>query len=131
MYALLFWSMIWESITPTEALPRHIMHEQRGLQPVTKVCDRLKGSLTAQEVWLTVCKNILKCHQTKSLKPGTIWRLLQRLDVYGNQKRLKHLYRHVNVTQRPPRSGRSPLSHRPNIFWMQCKLYGIFGHRIT
>jgi len=31
-----------KALTPVEELPRHIMHEERGLKPVTDVCDRLK-----------------------------------------------------------------------------------------
>lgn len=70
-----------KALTPTEELPRHIMHEERGLEPVTNVCERLKVPTHLKNLALIVCKEHLKCHQIKNLKPGTVWRLLQRLDV--------------------------------------------------
>ncbi|WP_420001266.1 multifunctional CCA addition/repair protein [Acinetobacter sp. LF10] len=70
-----------KALTPTEELPRHIMHEERGLEPVTNVCERLKVPTYLKNLALIVCKEHLKCHQIKNLKPGTVWRLLQRLDV--------------------------------------------------
>ncbi len=69
-----------KALTPVEELPRHIMHEERGLKPVTDVCDRLKVPTLLKNLALIVCKEHLKCHQAKNLKPGTLWRLLQRLD---------------------------------------------------
>lgn len=70
-----------KALTPVEELPRHIMHEERGIQPVTTLCDRLKVPTHIKNLALTVCKEHLKCHQAKNLKPGTLWRFLQRLDV--------------------------------------------------
>lgn len=70
-----------KALTPIDELPRHNMHEERGIQPVTDVCDRLKVPTYLKNLALTVCKEHLKCHQVKNLKPGTLWRLLQRLDV--------------------------------------------------
>ena len=78
-----------KALTPTEELPRHIMHEERGLQPVTEVCDRLKVPSQLKSLALTVCKEHLKCHQAKSLKPGTLWRLLQRLDVLRKPEKVE------------------------------------------
>ncbi|ENX33597.1 multifunctional CCA protein [Acinetobacter colistiniresistens] len=70
-----------KALTPVDELPRHIMHEERGIQPVTDLCDRLRVPTHLKNLALIVCKEHLKCHQIKNLKPGTLWRLLQRLDV--------------------------------------------------
>ncbi|WEI17456.1 multifunctional CCA addition/repair protein [Acinetobacter proteolyticus] len=70
-----------KALTPVDELPRHIMHEERGIQPVTDICDRLKVPTHLKNLALIVCKEHLKCHQIMNLKPGTLWRLLQRLDV--------------------------------------------------
>ena len=70
-----------KALTPADELPRHIMHEERGLAPVTHLCERLKVPTQLKNLALVVCKEHLKCHQVQSLKPGTLWRLLQRLDV--------------------------------------------------
>ncbi|MCJ8160102.1 multifunctional CCA addition/repair protein [Acinetobacter zhairhuonensis] len=78
-----------KALTPEHELPRHIMHEERGIQPVTNVCDRLKVPTQTKQLALAVCKEHLKCHQAFSLKPGTLWRLLQRLDVLRRPERVE------------------------------------------
>ncbi|WP_277559674.1 multifunctional CCA addition/repair protein [Acinetobacter beijerinckii] len=70
-----------KALTPVDELPRHILHEERGIQPVTEISDRLRIPTYLKNLALIVCKEHLKCHQVKNLKPGTLWRLLQRLDV--------------------------------------------------
>ena len=78
-----------KALTPEHELPRHIMHEERGIQPVTEVCDRLKVPTQTKQLALAVCKEHLKCHQAFALKPGTLWRLLQRLDVLRRPERVE------------------------------------------
>ena len=78
-----------KALTPKEELPRHIMHEERGIKPVTEVCDRLKVPTQTKQLALAVCKEHLKCHQAFTLKAGTVWRLLQRLDVLRRPERVE------------------------------------------
>ena len=78
-----------KALTPADELPRHIMHEERGVKPVTEVCDRLKVPTNTKQLAIAVCKEHLKCHQALSLKPGTLWRLLQRLDVLRRPERVE------------------------------------------
>ena len=78
-----------KALTPKDELPRHIMHEERGIKPVTEVCDRLKVPTNTKQLALAVCKEHLKCHQALNLKPGTLWRLLQRLDVLRRPERVE------------------------------------------
>ena len=78
-----------KALTPLEELPRHIMHEERGIKPVNELCDRLKVPTYTKQLALAVCKEHLKCHQAFNLKPGTLWRLLQRLDVLRRPERVE------------------------------------------
>lgn len=78
-----------KALTPVDELPRHIMHEERGIPPVTQICDRLKVPTALKTLALIVCKEHLKCHQVKNLKPGTLWRLLQRLDVLRRPEKVE------------------------------------------
>ncbi|ATO19865.1 multifunctional CCA addition/repair protein [Acinetobacter sp. LoGeW2-3] len=78
-----------KALTPAEELPRHIMHEERGVQPVTELCERLKVPTYTKQLAIAVCKEHLKCHQALNLKPGTLWRLLQRLDVLRRPERVE------------------------------------------
>jgi tRNA nucleotidyltransferase (CCA-adding enzyme) len=70
-----------KALSPTEQLPRHIMHEQRGLEPVKRLCQRLKVPTDYQKLALRVCEYHLLAHQLFKLKPATIWKLLKNLDV--------------------------------------------------
>ncbi len=45
--------------------------------------------LKRKQLALAVCKEHLKCHQAFTLKPGTLWRLLQRLDVLRRPERVE------------------------------------------
>lgn len=78
-----------KALTPKDILPRHIMHEERGLIPVEELSNRLKIPTQMKQLALAVCKEHLKCHQAMSLKPGTLWRLLQRLDVLRRPERVE------------------------------------------
>lgn len=78
-----------KALTPKNILPRHIMHEERGLIPVEELSNRLKIPTQMKQLALAVCKEHLKCHQAMSLKPGTLWRLLQRLDVLRRPERVE------------------------------------------
>ncbi len=48
------------------------MHEERGVKPVSDVCDRLKVPTNTKQLAIAVCKEHLKCHQALTLKPGTL-----------------------------------------------------------
>ena len=98
-----------KALTPVNELPRHIMHEERGIKPVTELCERLKVPTQTRQLALSVCKEHLKCHQIMSLKPGTIWRLLQRLDVLRRPERVQAFVQACECDAR----GRLGLEDRP------------------
>lgn len=98
-----------KALTPVNELPRHIMHEERGVKPVTELCERLKVPTQTRQLALSVCKEHLKCHQIMSLKPGTIWRLLQRLDVLRRPERVEAFVQACECDAR----GRLGLEDRP------------------
>ncbi len=78
-----------KALTPQDELPRHIMHEERGIEPVNQISDRLRVPTQTKQLALAVCKEHLKAHQAFSLKAGTLWRLLQRLDVLRRPERVE------------------------------------------
>ncbi|MEQ1064650.1 multifunctional CCA addition/repair protein [Acinetobacter sp. XH1741] len=98
-----------KALTPADELPRHIMHEERGIKPVTQLCERLKVPTQTKQLALSVCKEHLKCHQIMSLKPGTLWRLLQRLDVLRRPERVEAFVQACECDAR----GRLGLEDRP------------------
>lgn len=77
-----------KALTPADILPRHTLHEERGVPIVQEFCKRLKVPTALQQLAVLVCKEHLKCHQIMNLKAGTLWRLLQRFDVLRNPERV-------------------------------------------
>ena len=47
-----------KALTPANELPRHIMHEERGVKPVTELCERLKFQLKLDSWHYQCVKNI-------------------------------------------------------------------------
>ncbi len=78
-----------KGLTPHDEWPRHVQHEERGLVPVREVCNRLKVPSTFRDLAEIVCREHLMCHRVLDLRPGTVWRLLQRIDVLRKPERVE------------------------------------------
>lgn len=68
--------------TPEPEWPSHRGHEKSGLPLVKNVCDRLRAPNSYQTLALKVCEYHLHCHKAFELKPSTILRLFNALDVW-------------------------------------------------
>lgn len=98
-----------KALTPADILPRHIQHETRGMEPVKALCERLKVPTQHQQLAELVCKEHLLCHQVLDLRAGTVWRLLQRLDVMRRPDRVEEFIQACECDSR----GRLGLEDRP------------------
>lgn len=78
-----------KALTPADVLPRHIMHEQRGIEPVRAISARLKVPLEYASMAELVCKHHLNAHMAFELKPTTILRLLDALGSLRRPERLE------------------------------------------
>jgi len=78
-----------KALTPEDEWPRHVQHEERGLSPVREVCNRLKVPSSFRDLAEIVCREHLMCHRVLDLRPGTVWRLLQRIDVLRKPERVE------------------------------------------
>lgn len=78
-----------KGITPESEWPKHVGHEEAGLPLVQAVCKRLRVPAAYRELAELVCREHLLCHRVMELRPGTIWRLLQRLDVMRRPERVE------------------------------------------
>ena len=52
-----------KALTPAEELPKHILHEQRGLDPLRALCARLKVPAAHRELALSACREHLNLHR--------------------------------------------------------------------
>lgn len=78
-----------KALTPQDVLPRHIMHEQRGIEPVQAMSARLKVPVEYAFMAEMVCKHHLNAHMALELKPSTILRLLEGLGALRRPARLE------------------------------------------
>lgn len=78
-----------KALTPADVLPRHIMHEQRGIEPVRAISARLKVPVEYASMAELVCKHHLNAHMAFELKPTTILRLLDALGALRRPERLE------------------------------------------
>jgi tRNA nucleotidyltransferase (CCA-adding enzyme) len=78
-----------KALTPNDEWPRHVQHEERGLNPVREVCNRFKVPNSFRDLAEIVCREHLMCHRVLDLRPGTVWRLLQRMDVLRKPERVE------------------------------------------
>jgi tRNA nucleotidyltransferase (CCA-adding enzyme) len=98
-----------KALTPVDLLPRHADHEARGVEPIKNLCKRLKVPSQYQQLAELVCREHLLCHRVMELRPGTIWRLLQRLDVLRRPERVEEFIQSCECDAR----GRLGLEKRP------------------
>ncbi|RAP58599.1 multifunctional CCA addition/repair protein [Oleiagrimonas sp. MCCC 1A03011] len=75
--------------TPEAEWPRHIMHEQRGTEPVRALAKRLKLPTDYRDLGLLVCREHLHAHRALQLKPKTVLGLLDKLDALRRPQRLE------------------------------------------
>jgi len=78
-----------KALTPADVLPRHIMHEQRGIEPVREMSARLKVPAEYAFMAEMVCKHHLNAHMAFELKASTLLRLLESLGALRRPERLE------------------------------------------
>lgn len=98
-----------KALTPEDEWPRHFQHEERGLQPVRDVCQRFRVPSAYRDLAELVCREHLLCHRVQDLRAGTVWRLLQRLDVLRKPERVEEFIQACLCDAR----GRLGLEQRP------------------
>ena len=80
-----------KALTPTDELPRHIMHEQRGLKPLAQLCERLKIPLDHRQLAEAVCREHLNVHRIDELRDATVLELIQRCDGFRRPERIAQM----------------------------------------
>ncbi len=77
-----------KALTPHDQLPRHVMHEQRGVEPLRAMSERLKVPTEFAVLAEAVCRQHLNAHMAFELKPATVLKLLASLDALRRPERL-------------------------------------------
>ena len=77
-----------KALTPHDELPKHILHEQRGLDPLRVLCARLKVPTAHRDLALSACREHLNVHRLFELRSGTIHDLFARNDAFRQPQRI-------------------------------------------
>ena len=95
-----------KALTPSDELPKHILHEQRGLDPVRDLCARLKVPVAHRDLALSACREHLNVHRLFELRSASIHDLIARNDGFRLPQRIALL---ANVCEADKR-GRGGMS---------------------
>jgi tRNA nucleotidyltransferase (CCA-adding enzyme) len=98
-----------KALTPADILPRHVMHEQRGVASVLALCERLRVPGEHRELAVIACREHLNVHRIDELKPATVHDLFARCDGFRKPARIAQLAAVCEADAR----GRAGLSDSP------------------
>jgi tRNA nucleotidyltransferase (CCA-adding enzyme) len=77
-----------KGVTPAELLPAHHGHEYTGLTLIEQLCQRLRVPNDCKELALKVCEYHQLVHKARELKPATVLKLFNGLDVWRKPQQL-------------------------------------------
>ena len=97
-----------KALTPADVLPRHLMHEMRGVAPAIAMSQRLKVPNEHRELAVIASREHLNVHRIAELKPATVHELIARCDGFRKPARIDQL---ATVCEADAR-GRTGLSER-------------------
>jgi len=69
--------------------PRHIGHEQRSVEMIGALCQRLKLPKAYRELAVLVVRYHSHCHRVFELKPSALLKILESLDVFRRPQRFE------------------------------------------
>jgi tRNA nucleotidyltransferase (CCA-adding enzyme) len=76
--------------TPQEEWPRHIDHEQRGVQLVQDICRRLRVPNDCRELALVTARHHGDAHRALEMRPSTLLKLVLATDALRQRDRFEH-----------------------------------------
>ena len=79
--------------TPQQSWPRHHGHEERGVELINGLCDRLRIPNRYRELAVLVSRYHLDCHRINEMKATTVMRKLERLDAFRRPERFEQFLR--------------------------------------
>lgn len=77
-----------KALTPAEEWPKHVLHEQRGLDPVKALCRRLKVPTAHRDLALGACREHLNIHRLHEMRGASLHDLIARNDGFRQPQRI-------------------------------------------
>ncbi|HSH43256.1 MAG TPA: multifunctional CCA addition/repair protein [Arenicellales bacterium] len=75
--------------TPPEQWPRHHGHEELGLEPLERLCERYRVPKRYRELARPVCRYHLHMHRLAKLRPATIVDMLEAIGGFRDARRVQ------------------------------------------
>lgn len=98
-----------KALTPTDELPKHVMHEQRGVKPLQALSARLKVPNEHRQLAEIACREHLNIHRLDELRDETVLKLFERMDAFRKPERVQQLALVCEADKR----GRAGLEDQP------------------
>jgi tRNA nucleotidyltransferase (CCA-adding enzyme) len=98
-----------KGLTPADVLPRHIGHEQRSVQLLRLLSERLRVPVECKALAEVVAREHGHIHQSEGFSAAAMARLLERLDAFRKPQRLALIVQACEADAR----GRLHFSERP------------------
>lgn len=95
--------------TPKAELPRHTGHEERSVALAPGLCQRMSVPNRFRDLAVSVARYHGLCHRALELKPVTLLKLLESLDAFRRNHRVREF---LNACEADAR-GRTGLENRP------------------
>lgn len=78
-----------KGLTPSEQWPRHVGHEERGVELIGELCGRLRVPNEFRELAVLTARYHGRCHRALELRPGTLLKTLEALDAFRRPDRFE------------------------------------------
>lgn len=78
-----------KALTPAHQLPKHIMHEERGVAPLCALTERLRVPNEHAELAVLCCRLHLLAHRFAELRPETMLGVFEKLDAFRKPQRVE------------------------------------------
>ncbi|MBS0216972.1 MAG: multifunctional CCA addition/repair protein [Proteobacteria bacterium] len=98
-----------KALTPADELPKHVMHEQRGVKPLLALAARLKVPNEHRQLAEIACREHLNVHRVDELRDETVLKLFERMDAFRKSERVRQLALVCEADKR----GRAGLEDQP------------------
>jgi tRNA nucleotidyltransferase (CCA-adding enzyme) len=109
--------------TPDDILPGHHGHEQRGVELLRELCNRIKVPNDYRDLAIITSRYHTHCHRINVLKPATILKALEGLDAFRRPQRFEQFLLACTADARG-RKGHSdddyPQAHRLRLSLQAC-----------
>jgi len=98
-----------KATTPTDVLPSHHGHEERGAKITAKLCERLRVPKRARDLAVITARHHTHSHKACQLNASTLTRLFQSLDIVRKPDR----FREFLIVCEADAKGRLGLENKP------------------